>query len=61
MSFEIVVNGLTKLHQLIKEGKDDSVEAELIRDSLDVPLRNLSHIEKDLVQQFSENLYKEKT
>lgn len=56
-SFKLVVRGLLALHQLIKEGKDDSAEAESVRDALDAPLKALNRTEKERVQWLSEDLY----
>ncbi len=52
--FNLVAKGLVALHRLIKEGKDDSPEADSIRDTLDAPLKALSRIEKDRAQWLSE-------
>jgi len=49
--------GLLALHKLIAEGKDDTPEADAIRDSLEVPLRALNKSEKDRAQWLSEDLY----
>ena len=56
-SFHLVAKGLVALHRLIKEGKDDSPEAEAIRDALDAPLKALNRIEKERAQWLSEDLY----
>src|SRR6266446_6505382 len=56
-SFRLVAKGLIELHGLIKDGKDDSAEAELVRDSLDAPLRALNSTEKDRAKWLSEDLY----
>ena len=56
-SFELMAKGLIELHRLIKEGKDDSPEAESVRDALDVPLKALSPSEKERAQWLSEDLY----
>lgn len=56
-SFKRVAKGLVELHRLIKEGKDDSPDAESIRDALDVPLNALSRTEKERAQWLSEDLY----
>lgn len=55
--FRLVAKGLIALHQLDKDGKDDSPEAEAIRDSLDLPLRALNRIERERSQWLSEDLY----
>ncbi len=46
-SFKLVAKGLVELHRLIKDGRDDSPEAEAVRDALDAPLRALNRIEKE--------------
>jgi tetratricopeptide (TPR) repeat protein len=56
-SFKLVAKGLVALHQLIKEGKDDSPEAESVRDALDAPLMALNAAEKKRAQWLSEDLY----
>ncbi len=56
-SFHRVAKGLVALHRLIKEGKDDSPEAEAIRDALDPPLRALNRVEKERAQWLSADLY----
>src|SRR5437588_5780470 len=56
-SFKLVAQGLIALHRLIKEGKDDSPEAESIRDALDAPLKALNRIDKERARSLSEDLY----
>ena len=56
-SFRLVAKGLVALHRLIKEGKDESTEAEAVRDALDAPLKALSRTEAQLAQWLSEDLY----
>ncbi len=56
-SFKSVAKGLVVLHRLIKDGKDDSPEAESVRDALDAPLKALNRIEKERAQALSEDLY----
>jgi hypothetical protein len=56
-SFKLVAKGLVALHQLIKEGKDDSSEAESVRDALEAPLKALNATEKERAQWLSEDLY----
>jgi tetratricopeptide (TPR) repeat protein len=55
--FDFVANGLVELHRLIREGKDDSPEAESVRDALDGPLMSLSPTEKERAQMLSDDLY----
>jgi tetratricopeptide (TPR) repeat protein len=56
-SFNLVAKGLLELHRMIKDGKDDSPEAEFVRDALDAPLNALNRIEKERAQWLSEDLY----
>src|SRR2546423_1356575 len=56
-SFKLVAKGLVELHRLIKDGKDDSPEAESVRDALDTPLKALNRTEKERAQLLSEDLY----
>jgi tetratricopeptide (TPR) repeat protein len=56
-SFRQVAKGLVELHGLIKKGKDDSPEAESVRDALDAPLAALSENERKQAQWLSEDLY----
>ena len=56
-SFKLVAKGLIALHRLIKDGKDDSPEAESVRDALDAPLKALNPSEKERAQWLSEDLY----
>jgi tetratricopeptide (TPR) repeat protein len=56
-SFRLVAKGLLALHRLIKEGKDDSSEAESVREALDAPLKGLNPAEKEGAQWLSEDLY----
>ncbi len=56
-TFERVAKGLVALHRLIKDGSDDSPEAEAIRDELDAPLKALNPTERQRAQWLSEDLY----
>ena len=56
-SFALVAKGLVAIHRLIKDGKDDSPEAESIRDALDAPLSALNAVEKERARWLSEDLY----
>ena len=38
-SFGLVAKELVALHKLIREGKNDSADAESVRDALDTPLK----------------------
>ena len=56
-NFDQVARGLVALHRLIREGKDESAEAESLRDALDIPLKALDEAEKQSAQWLSEDLY----
>jgi hypothetical protein len=52
-----MVRGTRELHHLLAEGKDDSPEADAIRDATDAPWQALSEAERDRVRNLSEDLY----
>jgi tetratricopeptide (TPR) repeat protein len=52
-----MVRGTRELHQLLAAGKDDSPEADAIRDATDGPWQALSEAERDRVRKLSEDLY----
>ena len=52
-----MVRGTRELHRLLADGKDDSPEAEAIRDVTDGPWRTLSEVERNRVRNLSEDLY----
>lgn len=52
-----VLRGYLRLHQLEVEGRDESVDADSVRDSLDVPWRALSADERERVQGLSTDLF----
>jgi tetratricopeptide (TPR) repeat protein len=52
-----MVRGTRELHQLLAAGKDDSPEADAIRDATDGPWEALSETERDRVCNLSEDLY----
>lgn len=56
-SYLAVVRGTHALHRLIAEGKDDSVEAEAIRDASDGPWQTLSEKERKRARLLGEDLY----
>lgn len=56
-SFQRVVKGLVDLHRLIAAGKEDSPEAESVRDAMDAPWFVLDPAEKERAQWLSEDLY----
>jgi tetratricopeptide (TPR) repeat protein len=51
------IRGLLRLHQLAEAGKDESPEADAIRDNLERPWHELSEIEKQRIAGLSEDLY----
>ncbi len=56
-SYLAMVRGTRELHQLLATGKDDSPEADAIRDATDSPWEALSEIERNRVRNLSEDLY----
>ena len=56
-AFQLVAKDLIALHRLIRDGNEDSPEAESIRDALDPLLQGLNRIEKERAQWLSEDLY----
>src|ERR1700675_2348023 len=56
-SFRLVAKGLLALHQMGKDGKDDSPEADSVRDAMDVPWNALNKTEVERAQWLSEDLY----
>jgi len=56
-SYVAMVRGTRELHQLIRAGKDDSPEADAIRDATDGPWQALSEIERNRIRHLSEDLY----
>ena len=56
-SFLAMARGVRELHLLMAEGKDDSPEAEALRDATDAPWESLSEIERRRVRNLSEDLY----
>ena len=56
-SFKLVAKGLVELHRLITAGKEDSPDAESVRDALDAPLKALNATEKTRSQWLSDDLY----
>lgn len=56
-SFRAMVRGTRELHQLLAEGRDDSPEADAIRDATDGPWQTLSEVERNRVRNLSEDLY----
>jgi hypothetical protein len=56
--FDTYVKHLKALHVLLAQGKDDSPEADEIRDQMDEPWRHLTENEKQKLRNLSESLYK---
>jgi len=56
-SFKLVAKGLLALHQMGKNEKDDSPEAESVRDAMDAPWNALNKPEVERAQWLSEDLY----
>src|SRR5207247_7126638 len=52
-----MVRGTRELHQLLAAGKDDSPEADAIRDATAGPWEALSEVERNRVRNLSEDLY----
>lgn len=52
-----MVRGTRELHQLLGAGKDDSPEADAIRDATDGPWEALSEIERNRARNLAEDLY----
>jgi tetratricopeptide (TPR) repeat protein len=56
-SYLAMVRGTRELHQLLAAGKDDSPEADAIRDATDGPWQALSEVERNRIRNLSEDLY----
>lgn len=56
-SYRAMVRGTRELHRLIAAGKEDSPEADAIRDATDGPWEALSEVERTRVRNLSEDLY----
>jgi len=52
-----MVRGTRELHQLLAAGKEDSPEADAIRDATDGPWEALSEVERNRIRNLSEDLY----
>jgi hypothetical protein len=55
--YRAMARGVRELHQLAACGKDDSPEADAIRDATDQPWTKLSEAERDRVRGLSDDLY----
>src|SRR5688572_6954456 len=56
-SYLAVARGIRELHRLAREGRDESPEADAIRDATDLPWEGLSEVERRRVSGLSEDLY----
>ena len=56
-NYRHVLQGYLRLHQLTVEGRDESPEADAVRDSLDRPWRLLTDAEREQVQGLSVDLF----
>lgn len=56
-NFLQVLRGYLRLHQLTVEGRDESPDADAVRDSLDLPWRALTETEKQRIQGLSADLF----
>lgn len=54
--FEEYMYLLRKLHILSRKGKNDTKEADIIRDKMDLPYKNLSEEQIELAKNFSKDL-----
>jgi hypothetical protein len=57
--YDKMIEKIKELRRLIKEGKDDSSEAEAIRDETDIYWESFSEIEKQSIRDLAEKLYNE--
>lgn len=56
-SYLAVVRGILNLHRLAIDGRDESPEADAIRDATDGPWEALTEVERKRVRGLSEDLY----
>jgi hypothetical protein len=56
-AYVAMVRGIRELHHLLGAGKEDSPEAEAVRDATDGPWEALSEVERTRVRNLSEDLY----
>ncbi|MCY2988457.1 MAG: hypothetical protein NTY19_11410 [Planctomycetota bacterium] len=56
-SYVAMVRGSRELHQFLAAGKDDSPEADALRDATDGPWKALSEVERNRIRNLSEDLY----
>ena len=56
-NYRQVLEGYLRLHQLTVAGRDESPEADAVRDSLDLPWRLLTEADREQVQGLSADLF----
>jgi tetratricopeptide (TPR) repeat protein len=56
-NYRAVVRGIRELHRLMVESRDESPEADVVRDTIDGPWEALSEAERKRVSGLSEDLY----
>lgn len=56
-AYEEVAQGIRELHRLMIAGRDESPEADAVRDAVDGPWQSLSEAERDRARALSEDLY----
>lgn len=56
-SYLAYARGIRELHRLALEGKEDSPEADAVRDATDLPWEALTEVEKKRAAEMSEDLY----
>ncbi|MCI0461322.1 MAG: hypothetical protein L0Z62_30610 [Gemmataceae bacterium] len=56
-SYEAVIRGLLRMHQLTIAGQDESDEADALRESMNEPWEGLSAVERERVTGLSKDLY----
>jgi hypothetical protein len=59
VNYRAYLDGIRALHQLAIEGRDESPDADAIRDATDAPWVALSEPERERLRRFSENLHSE--
>jgi hypothetical protein len=56
-NYRAVIRGFLQLHKLDLAGQNTSPEADIVRDALDAPWRELSEVERERMNGLSEDLY----
>jgi hypothetical protein len=57
-NYDACLRGIRALYQLAIEGRDESPEADTIRDATDAPWVALSESEREQLREFSDDLYR---